>query len=96
MAFPHGGARNGPKYNAKKVRVRVGIAWVNFTAGDKFTNRNGPPDWRDTPVEQTNILDTNGTAPLNQGNYYWVLRDTSLGIFSQQASDVAVKVVLKP
>ena len=44
-----------PKYNAKKVRVQVGIAYVNFTTGDKFTNRNGPPDWRDTTVEQTNI-----------------------------------------
>jgi len=55
MAFPRGVARNGPEYNAKKVRVQVGIAYVNFTTGDKFTNRNGPPDWRDTTVEQTNI-----------------------------------------
>ena len=46
-----------PKYNAKKVRVQVGIACVNYTTGDKFTDRSGPPDWRDTTVEQTNILD---------------------------------------
>jgi hypothetical protein len=51
-----------PKYNAKKVRVQVGIAYVNFTAGDKFTNRNGPPDWRDTTVEQTNIIDADDAA----------------------------------
>ena len=51
-----------PKYNAKKVRVQVGIAYVNFTTGDKFTNRNGPPDWRDTTVEQTNILDADDAA----------------------------------
>jgi hypothetical protein len=51
-----------PKYNAKKVRVQVGIAYVNFTTGDKFTNRNGPPDWRDTTAEQTNILDADDAA----------------------------------
>jgi hypothetical protein len=51
-----------PKYDAKKVRVQVGIAYVNYTSGDKFTNRNGPPDWRDTAVEQTNILDADDAA----------------------------------
>src|ERR1700738_16307 len=51
-----------PKYNAKKVRVQVGIAYVTFTTGDKFTNRNGPPDWRDTTVKQTNILDADDAA----------------------------------
>ena len=35
-------------------------------------------------------------AKLNQGSYYLVLRDTSLGIPSQQTSDVAVKVTLNP
>ena len=48
-----------PKYNAKKVRVQVGIASVNFATGNKFTNRNGPPDWR---VEHTNILDVEDAA----------------------------------
>ena len=51
-----------PKYNAKKVRVQVGIAWVNFTTGDKFGSHNGPPDWRDTTVERTNILDVEDAA----------------------------------
>jgi hypothetical protein len=51
-----------PKYNAKKVRVQVGIAYVNFATGDKFTNHNGPPDWRDTKVEHTNILDADDAA----------------------------------
>jgi hypothetical protein len=50
------------KYNAKKVRVQVGIAYVNFTTGDKFTSRNGPPDWRDKTVEETNILDAEDAA----------------------------------
>jgi len=50
------------KYNAKKLRVQVGIAYVNFTTGDKFTSRNGPPDWRDKTVEETNILDAEEAA----------------------------------
>jgi hypothetical protein len=36
------------------------------------------------------------TAPINQGTYFLVLRDTSLGILSQSSSDVSVKVVLNP
>jgi hypothetical protein len=51
-----------PKYNAKKVRVQVGIAYVNYTTGEKFTGRNGLPEWRDTVVEKTNILDAEDAA----------------------------------
>ena|SRR5882672_9207357 len=52
-----------PKYNAKKVRVQVGIVYVNYnTTGDGFTNRNGPPDWRDKTVEETNIPSTDDAA----------------------------------
>lgn len=36
------------------------------------------------------------TGQLRQGSYYLVVRDTSLGILSQSASDVSVKVVLNP
>jgi hypothetical protein len=36
------------------------------------------------------------TGQLRQGSYYLVIRDTSLGILSQSASDVAVKVALNP
>ena len=36
------------------------------------------------------------SSPVNQGTYYLVMRDTSLGILSQSASDVAVKVTLNP
>ena len=56
------------KYNAKKVRVQVGIAYVNFTTGDKFTSHNGPPDWRDKTVEETNILDAEDAAKQASGN----------------------------
>jgi hypothetical protein len=33
---------------------------------------------------------------LEQGSYYLVLRDTSLGILSASASDISVKVQLNP
>ncbi len=36
------------------------------------------------------------TARLNAGSYYLVMRDTSLGILSDRASDVAVKADLRP
>jgi hypothetical protein len=36
------------------------------------------------------------TGQLGQGNYYLVLRDTSLGILSQSASDISVRVQLNP
>ena len=35
-------------------------------------------------------------AQLGQGNYYLVMRDTSLGILSASASDVSVKLQLTP
>jgi hypothetical protein len=50
------------KYNAKKLRVPVGIAYVDFTTGDKFTSRSGPPDWQDENVERTNVLDAEDAA----------------------------------
>jgi hypothetical protein len=49
-------------YNAKKPRIQVGMAYVDFTTGNNFTNRNGPPDWRDENVERTNILDAEDAA----------------------------------
>jgi hypothetical protein len=36
------------------------------------------------------------TARLEQGNYYLVLRDTSLGILSARASDISIKIALAP
>jgi len=36
------------------------------------------------------------TGQLGQGSYYLVMRDTSLGILSQRASDISVKVQLNP
>jgi hypothetical protein len=50
------------KYNAKKLRVQVGMAQVDFTTGNDFSSRNGPPDWRDENVERTNILDAEDAA----------------------------------
>ena len=36
------------------------------------------------------------TGQLGQGSYYLVMRDISLGILSQRASDISVKVQLNP
>lgn len=48
-------AKFSKDYDARKLRVQVGIWWVNY--GNKFTNRSGPPDWLDETVARTNILD---------------------------------------
>ena len=44
------------KNNAKKLRVQVGIAWANFSAGDHFTDHDGPPDWFDPVAIKMGIL----------------------------------------
>lgn len=49
------------KYNAKKLRVQVGMAQVDFTTGNNFTSRSGPPDWIDENA-RTNILDAEDAA----------------------------------
>jgi hypothetical protein len=36
------------------------------------------------------------TQEIGPGNYYFVLRDTSLGVLSAHASDVSVKTILTP
>jgi hypothetical protein len=36
------------------------------------------------------------TQQIGPGNYYFVLRDTSLGVLSAHASDVSVKTILTP
>jgi len=35
---------------------------VNYASGDKIMSHNGPPDWRDKAVEETNILDADDAA----------------------------------
>jgi hypothetical protein len=50
------------EYDARKLRAQIGTVYVNFTTGDKFTSRSGPPDWRDENVERTNILDADDAA----------------------------------
>lgn len=48
-------AKFGKDYDARKLRVQIGIENVNY--GNKFTNRSGPPDWVNETVGRTNILD---------------------------------------
>jgi hypothetical protein len=44
----------------------------------------------------TKTMTYHRTAQLGPGSYYFVLRDTSLGILSARASDVSVKTILTP
>ena len=57
-------------------------------------------DWTNVRVfENFNATKTKTyrrTGQLNQGGYYLVMRDTSLGILSARASDISVKVQLNP
>jgi hypothetical protein len=57
-------------------------------------------DWINVQVygdfSATKTKTYNRSARLNQGIYYLVLRDTSLGILSAHASDISVKAELKP
>jgi hypothetical protein len=38
-------------FSSRKLRMQVGVYYVNFTDGDHFTSRNGPPDWHDSRFE---------------------------------------------
>jgi len=57
-------------------------------------------EWRSVKVysafNATNTKDYRRTRDIGPGNYYLVLRDTSLGVLSANASDVAVKTTLTP
>jgi len=57
-------------------------------------------DWSNVRVyENFNATKTKTymrTGQLGQGNFYLVMRDTSLGILSARASDISVKVKLNP
>jgi hypothetical protein len=50
------------KYNAKKLHVQVGIDYVDFTTGDKFTPHNGLPDWRFQTEVGASVLDAEDAA----------------------------------
>jgi hypothetical protein len=50
--------------------------------------------YTDFTASKTTVYKRSGR--VTQGNYYLVLRDTSLGVLSAASSDIAVKVQLKP
>jgi hypothetical protein len=57
-------------------------------------------EWRNVKVySEFNATQTrtyHRTQSVGPGNYYFVLRDTSLGVLSAHASDVSVKTILTP
>jgi hypothetical protein len=73
---------------------------VFLVTSSEMEAMKGTNDW--TPYQgsaefrATKTATYHRTAPLNEGTYFIVLRDRSLGILSQSASDVAVKIVLNP
>lgn len=70
---------------------------VNSSDMDALKRTN---DWRviqgDVNFGATKTTTYHRTAPITQGSYFLILRDTSLGILSQSSSDVSVKMVLNP
>lgn len=58
------------------------------------------PDWRaiqgNADFRAVKTTTYHRTSPLNQGTYYLVMRDTSLGILSSSATDVDLKIELNP
>lgn len=50
--------------------------------------------YTDFNAQKTQLYDR--TGQLQQGTYYLVLRDTSLGILSSSASDISIAIQLKP
>ena len=50
------------KNKAKKLRVQVAMAWVNFTTSQSLTDHNGPPDWFDGNVIKMGVFDADDAA----------------------------------
>jgi hypothetical protein len=68
------------------------------TADQLDTMKKG--EWRNIKVypdfNATQTRTYHRTQSVGPGNYYFVLRDTSLGVLSAHASDVSVKTILTP
>lgn len=73
---------------------------VFLVTSSEMEAMKGTDDWRpyegSAEFRAVKTVTYHRTAPLNQGTYFLVLRDPSLGVFSQSASDVSVKIVLNP
>jgi hypothetical protein len=72
---------------------------VFLTTPDQLDNlrtgqRNQVRVYSDFTASKAKIYKRSGQ--LRQGNYYLVLRDTSLGVLSASSSDIAVKALLNP
>jgi hypothetical protein len=72
---------------------------VFLTPADQMDAMN-KREWRSVKTygdfNATKTREYHRTAQLGPGNYCLVLRDTSLGVLSAHASDVAVKTILTP
>lgn len=82
------------------LRILQGNPVDVFLAGADQSDAINRADWRQVRVySEFNAVKTKTyrrTGQLRQGNYFLVIRDPSLGILSQSASDFSVKVRLNP
>ncbi len=86
--------------------VSINLAVVSGNPLDVFLTTPDQTDamkagqWQDVKVfsgfSATKTKTYRRTQTLNQGSYYLVVRDTSLGILSSSASDISVKAELNP
>ena len=94
MNFPSGGTVD------IDIRLLHGNPLNIFLTDADQLNAMQQGDWRQvrtyTNFNAVKSTTYRRTGQLGPGSYYLVLKDTSLGILSQSASDVAVKVVLNP
>jgi len=70
-----------------------------LTTADQLDTMN-KGEWQNVKVysdfNATKTRTYHRTQSVGPGNYYFVLRDTSLGVLSAHASDVSVKTILTP
>jgi TolB-like protein len=74
--------------NPIDINMMPGSELENFKGDKKFSSVAG--------FTATKMKSYNYSAHLDSGNYYLVLRDSSLGFFSVQSSKIKIMVQLKP
>jgi hypothetical protein len=70
---------------------------INIIPGSELENFNGNKKFNSVADFTTaKIKSYKRSAHLDRGNYYLVLRDSSLGFFSVQSSEIKIMVQLEP
>lgn len=72
----------------------IDVFVMNADQLDKLKANESVLTFTDFDAQKTQVYER--TARLQQGTYYLVMRDTSLGILSSSASDISVRIQLNP